>query len=1470
MPANFTLPFTETTRKWFETHFPAPTEVQRQGWDTIASGRHALLLAPTGSGKTLAAFLWTIDRLVSRPPKKGTKTIYISPLKALVYDVERNLRAPLAGVTRMADRSGVQLSIPRVAVRTGDTPQKERERQRRQPGDILVTTPESLYLMLGSRHRENLTGVETVIVDEIHALAGTKRGVHLALSLERLSALCESDPQRIGLSATVRPVTDVARYLGGDRPVEVVDTLQPPRIDLEIVVPVEDMENPPAPEAEEDKDPDGAILARLLEGEPTVGQSTQSGSIWSSIYPRFLELIKQHSSVIFFVNSRGLCERLALKINELAGEELVLAHHGSVSHEKRRQMEEMLKSGELRAIVATSSLELGIDMGAVDLVVMMESPGSVARGLQRVGRAGHQVGETSKGKLFPKFRADLLECAVVSAKMEEGAIEPVRVPRNPLDVLAQQIVAAAAVETVSVSWVRAMLRRTASFGELSDELLYSLLDMLSGRFPSTDFADLKGRLIWDRDNDVLEGRPGSKMMSLINAGTIPDRGLYAVYAGQEGPRLGELDEEMVHEMRPGQNFLLGASTWRVQEITRDRVIVSPAPGEPGQMPFWRGEGPGRPIELGRAIGSYLRELEHKSSKQVLEWLEENTGLDNFARDNLNDFLQEQKRFTERIPTDTSIVVERFRDELGDWRVCILSPFGSRVHAPWALAIEAQLGAKAGFEVQTLYTDDGIVLRMAETEEPPDLSLLTPSPDEIEDLIIQQLGSSAVFASSFRENAARALLLPRRRPGKRTPLWAQRLKAQNLLAVAKDFPNFPIVLETYRACLQDKFDLTSLRDILSKVERREIRVHEVETDSASPFARSLAFAYVAEYLYNGDSPLAERKAQALTLDRNLLNELLGQEELRELLDAAVIDELESELQCLSEQRKVGSADQLVDLLRRLGDLTMVELEQRCLEAPRDWIEALQKERRVVRMMVGSEERFLVTEDAALYRDALGAMPPKGLPTSLLGPVQQPLEQLFGRFSRTRGPFTLRDLGDRYAMTPAQVEPTLKQMCARNRLLEGGFLPKGSGREFCDPEVLRTIRRRTLAKLRNAVAPVEAANLCRFLLKWHGVEQKSSHLEDVIPLLEGLPISFQDLEQTVLPARIQGYRSHQLDSLGQTGLLVWVGHGALGKRDGKVALYRRDRLPSLLNPNDAPEELEPLQKAILEALLERGACFFYDLLQICDQPKSDRLLAAIWDLVWMGLVTNDSFACLRSLASSSKGRRRSALESASGRWVAVSNLVYNQPNDTERLMAWCRTLLERYGVVSREAVASEGLPGGFTPFYQTFKALEETGRARRGYFVEGLSGAQFAWAQTVDRLRTHDNVDRPRAVVLSAPDPANPYGSLLPWPENQGRPRRVSGAKVVLVDGHPIFFLEKGGKKLTTFPRSEEVSVLSAALGGLSEIARQKRGRTLKLQQIDGEPARNFKFVAELVKYGFRDDYQGLILMDTPGSDQRGRN
>ncbi|HEX2484165.1 MAG TPA: DEAD/DEAH box helicase, partial [Myxococcota bacterium] len=1150
-----------------------------EGWRRIAAGEHALLLAPTGSGKTLAAFLYCLDRLTRAAPegKPGVRVLYVSPLKALVYDVERNLRAPLAGIRRAAGSLGIASHEPRVAVRTGDTPARDRAAQSADPAEVLVTTPESLYLILGSAQRETLRSVETVIVDEIHAVAATKRGAHLALSLERVAALARRDPQRIGLSATARPVAEVARFLGGDRPVAVVDASARPRLDVEIRVPVPDLVRPvpaapPRPPGA-DSGRSGSLLGELARRElpdPALG-------VWRAIEAELLGEIEAHRSTIVFVNSRGLCERLAHRLNELAGHELVRAHHGSLAAGQRRDTEEALKAGQLRGIVATSSLELGIDMGAVDLVLLVESPGAVSRGLQRVGRAGHHVGEVSKARIYPKHRADLLEATVVVSRMEDAAVEPLRVPRNPLDVLAQQLVAMCAVEPWKLGELERLVRRTASYRELSREALVAVLDMLAGRYPSTDFAELRPRLVWDRDSDVLTGRPGAGKLAILSGGTIPDRGLYAVRVGEDGPRVGELDEEMVYETRVGQTLTLGATTWRVTEITRDRVLVAPAPGEVGRLPFWRGEGPGRPVELGRALGAFVRETGEKARDEAEAWLRERHHLDPLATRNLLDHLDEQREATGTLPTDRAITIERFRDELGDWRVCILSPFGGRIHAPWALALEARLARSAGFELQVLWSDDGIVLRLADGDAAPDLETLVPEPEEVEDLVVEQLGHASLFAAQFRENAARALLLPRRRPGSRTPLYVQRLRAQNLLAVARRFPSFPIVLETYRSCLQDVFDVPGLVELLRAVRAREIRVDEVETRSASPFARSLVFAWTAAWLYQGDAPAAERRAQALTLDRSMLRDLLGEEHLRDLLDRAAVAAVEDELQARAEGLRARDAEGVADLLRRLGDLREDELAERADADPAPWLRALEGERRAARVRVAGEPRWIAAEEAGLYRDALGAVPPPGLPAAFLEPVRDSLEQLALRFARTHAPFTSGALAARFGLLPAQVEPLLAQLEARGELVSGEFHPEGREREWCEPEVLRRLRRRTLARLRGEVAPVETRTFARFLPAWHGIGASGGgprRLDEALAQLEGVPLPFSDLERLILPARAPGFDPRQLDELGALGQWVWVGRGALGERDGRIALHRRERAPLLVEPAPVPDALEQL--------------------------------------------------------------------------------------------------------------------------------------------------------------------------------------------------------------------------------------------------------------------------------------------------------
>jgi len=1453
--------FSPATRTWFTEAFGAPTAVQEKGWPAIARGEHAVLLAPTGSGKTLAAFLACLDRLSRLPEdaERGTRVLYISPLKALAYDIERNLRAPLVGIERVAQRLGIDSRPIRVDVRTGDTPQADRARQKKDPADILVTTPESLFLLLGSQARENLRAVETVIVDEIHAVAGSKRGVHLALSLERLSHLVtragNPDPQRVGLSATQRPLDLIARFLGGPRPVSVVDASAPPHLSLQVVVPVADMEQPVT-----ELPRSGPILE-----EP--GRRRVQPSIWPTVHPKLLELIRAHRSTIIFVNSRVLCERLAQSLNELAGEDLVKAHHGSIARHQREVVEQMLKTGQLPALVATSSLELGIDMGAVDLVVQVASPGSVARGLQRVGRAGHRVGEVSEGRIFPKFRGDLVEAAVVSEAMLAGRIESTQVPRNCLDVLAQQVVGMCATDSWGVDDLYDVVRRAFPYAELSRGALVSVLDMLSGRYPSDELSDLRPRVNWDRTTDVLKARRGAGTLALLNAGTIPDRGLYAVHLGPDGPRIGEADEEMVHERRRGQNIILGASTWRIEEITRDRVIVSAAPGEPGLLPFWKGEAIGRPVELGRDLGAWVRRVGAMSVEGAQAWLLDHTPLDLHAAGNVAAYLAEQRQATGVIPSDACLVIEQFRDELGDWRLCILSPFGARVHAPWALALESLLAAREGIAMQTLWSDDGIVLRFGDGDALPEPDLLVPDPEEVEDLVVEQLRHSAVFAARFRENAGRALLLPKRHPKKRTPLWQQRLRAQKLLAVAGRFPSFPIVLETYRECLQDVFDLPGLVDLLGRIRRREVRVVHVETPRASPFARSLVFAFVAAYLYEGDAPLAERKAQALTLDRDLLRELLGQEELRDLLDPEALEEVEAELQGLAEGWRARDADGLHDLLRRVGDLSAIEVAARCEEDPAPWLSELAGARRAVEVRLGGEPRWIAVEDAGRYRDALGVTIPPGLPAVFVELVEQPLEGLIRRYARTHGPFLAGRVAGRFGLRPALVAPVLRALEAEGGLVHGELRPGGTEREWCDPEVLRRLRRRSLARLRREVAPVDASVLGRFLPGWHGLGARRGglgRLQEVIDQLEGLPIPVSVLEKEVLPARIPDFHPRMLDQLGAAGEVVWIGRGALGSRDGRVALYRRERAPLLVDAPEPGEDWEPLHHAILEHLGSRGASFLVALQTACGTPPLEDLVAALWDLVWAGWVTNDTFLPLRGLRARPKrlrGGRSDTARFAGGRWSVVAELLVPAPSDTQRLHARAAMLLERYGVVSREAAHAEGLPGGFAGLYPVLSAMEESGKVRRGWFVEGLGGAQFARPGVVDRLRGH-RTDPPEVRILAATDPANPYGALLPWPgDGEGaRPRRVVGARVVLVDGRPALFVDRGGKSLVTLEGWGDPEVARRAVAALGSL-REGRYRSLRIDRIDGEPARASPHAGVFLRAGFAEDYKGLCL-DAP--------
>lgn len=1534
--------FSPATRNWFTGAFSAPTAAQEGAWGAIAEGSDVLVVAPTGSGKTLAAFLSALDTLASTPPpaesRKRCRVLYVSPLKALAVDVERNLRSPLTGIRQESVRLGLPEPEVRVGIRSGDTPAAERRSLATRPPDILITTPESLFLMLTSSAREALEGVETVILDEVHAVAGTKRGAHLALSLERLDELLPKPARRIGLSATVRPVDEVARFLSPQRRVEIVQPASGKEFDLSVVVPVEDLGE--------------------LGGSPVSDEgSGDRPSIWPHVEERIADLIQSHRSTIVFANSRRLAERLCNRLNEIAYERatgkampedhspaelmgaassasgapplIARAHHGSVSKEQRAQVEEDLKAGRLPAVVATSSLELGIDMGAVDLVVQVESPPSVASGLQRVGRAGHQVGAVSTGVVFPKYRGDLVQSAVVTERMREGRIEALRVPSNPLDVLAQQIVAMTAMDTWQFDDLLALARRAAPFSSLPESAFTAVLDMLAGRYPSDAFAELRPRVVWDRVAGTVTGRPGAQRLAVTSGGTIPDRGLFGVFlAGADpkkgGGRVGELDEEMVYESRTGDVFTLGTTSWRIEDITRDRVLVSPAPGVPGRLPFWKGDQLGRPLELGRALGAFVREVgalpEEDARLRLLA-----AGLDAWAAENLLTYLKEQREACGHVPDDRTVVVERFRDELGDWRVVIHSPFGAQVHAPWALALGARLSERYGMDAQVMHADDGIVLRLPDadllgldllddeasdpgtafdTEQSPvGAQDVTFDKGEIEGIVTDQVGSSALFASRFRECAARALLLPRRSPGKRTPLWQQRQRASQLLQVASEFGSFPIVLEAVRECLQDVFDVPGLTELMGDLEARRVRLVEVTTPEASPFARSLLFGYVAQFLYEGDSPLAERRAAALSLDSRLLSELLGQAELRELLDAEVLAELEQELQWRTEDRRIKDAEGVADALRVLGPLTSAELAERGADPA--WARELAGARRVIEVRIASVEHWAAIEDAGRLRDALGVALPVGVPEAFTEPVKDPLGDLLARYARTHGPFTAAAAAERFGLGRAVTEGALERLGASGRVVQGEFHPAGVGQEWCDATVLRRLRRRSLAALRQELEPVEPTALARFLPPWQHLGGQGLRgldgLVRAVEQLQGAAVPASALEKLVLPSRVAQYQPAMLDELTATGELLWAGSGSLPGKDGWVSLYLADNAPLLLPPPH-PLELSPLHQAVLDALAGGYGLFFR---QIADQVRaahptaSDQALAdAVWELAWSGRLTNDTVAPLRALLGSGRtagstahrARRsvprgrfgaltaaprpasRTGPPTVAGRWSLLPPL---EPDPTLRAHALARTLLDRHGVVTRGAVAAEGVEGGFSAVYRVLSAFEDSGQARRGYVVEGLGAAQFAMDGAVDRLRASATAAErevggtPRqALVLAAADPANAYGAALPWPEPPSgaghKPGRKAGAMVVLVDGELAMYMERGGKTLLAWPSTtpDDPSAPDPRLEGAAHaLAGSAAGGslgTVTVERINGEPALTSPVGTYLENAGFHATPRGLRL------------
>ena len=1531
--------FSAPARTWFAEVFESPTTVQQEAWGRIASGEHTLVVAPTGSGKTLAAFFWALDKLAATPRTGGTRVLYVSPLKALGVDVERNLRAPLVGIRRTAERLGEPVADISVGVRSGDTPSRERAALLRRPPDVLITTPESLYLMLTSSARSTLADVETVIIDEIHAIAGTKRGSHLSLSLERLDAHVGRDVQRIALSATVRPMEKVAAFLAGDRPVSVVEPPSTKKWDVHVRVPVADITDPGPRAAPVAADP-------LLGGGGVDSVDPETAhSLWPHVEAEVYDAVCAGRSTLVFTNSRRVAERLTSRLNEMWAEEhdpdsliapgrrppaqimqpvdevgmapvvIARAHHGSVSKEARADIEAALKSGELKCVVATSSLELGIDMGAVDRVIQVSAPPSVASTLQRIGRAGHHVGAVSHGDVFPMHRGDLVPSAVATARMLEGAIEELRIPRSPLDVLAQQTLAAtvaAAEAGLDIDEWFATLTRAMPYASLERQVFDSVVDLLSGAYPSADFGELRARV------EVEDGRMvalrGALRLAVTSGGTIPDRGMFGVFLATDddvGRRVGELDEEMVYESRVGDVFTLGASSWRIQEITRDQVRVIPAPGNTGRLPFWHGDAEGRPAELGRALGRFHREVLRAPERLDQPYLDENT------RTNILTYLTEQKDATGHVPDDTTIVLERFRDEVGDWRCVLHSPLGRGVLGAWALAIGEALSRESGIDVVPVASDDGIIWRLPDSDAAERLrEIVAVDPDEVGAVVTEQVGGTALFSARFRECAARALLLPRRDPGRRAPLWQQRQRASQLLEVARLHPRFPIIIETVREVLQDVYDLPALVTVLQGLQRGSMRLVEVVTTSPSPFAATMLFRYTGAYIYEGDTPLAERRAATLSMDPALLAAVLGTVDLRELLDADVINAVEAELQHLAgdgsdADRRVRTPEALADLPRMLGPIPMDQLPSHLNDALRTQLPTLVESlgNRVHVLQLGGRDHLVATSDLGLLRDALGIPVPAGAPVADDTPGRDPVTQLIARYARTHAPFTVAQVAGAFGLGPATALVVLEREVAARRLVEGNFTPGRDEVEYCDPEVLRRIRTRCLALARAQVQPVTPSAYARFLADWHQVDDppESSSDEVLIALqrLGGAALPASAWETHVLPSRLRGYLPSHLDELVAEGEVLIRVRGSVGPNDPLIALVPRDDL-DLLAPMglDADDDAT----ALARDLRDSGGLFteLRTLRQAAAPATSSSDIAdALWRTAELGLVAPSSMVPVRArIGGASRGahktarptpRRRARLPrpgrslmgrtgtlggppEVAGRWYPVTD---PRLPPAEQAVAQVSAWLERFGVITRGAVTSDGFGGGFAAAYRVLAELETAGKVLRGYVVEGLGGSQFATSATIDQVRDFtDSPDDtlwpsgaadPAVVVLSAVDPANPYGSVLPWPEHDtARPSRAAGALVVLADGVCLAHLSRGGRQLTLFPPGtpqaptpgEVVTLVTAAL---QRAANRGRVHRVRIEEVDGQRVAASGFLDAMRAAGARVSPQGVVI---EGGNARG--
>ncbi|HEY7329467.1 MAG TPA: DEAD/DEAH box helicase [Gemmataceae bacterium] len=1485
--------FLPPVQDWFRATLGEPTPAQLMGWPAIAARQHTLILAPTGSGKTLAAFLACLDALWrEKELPRGVRVLYISPLKALNNDIHRNLQIPLEGVAQTARDMGTSLPVLESAVRTGDTPPAERQRLVRRPPHVLITTPESLHLLLTSRARETLRGITHCIVDEIHALCTNKRGVFLALLLERLEALQSSAGfVRIGLSATQRPLEEVARYLGGSemdaggnwrpRPVTIVDAGLRKDLDLRVVSPVEQFG--PLPEK----------------------------SIWPSIYRLLGDEIRQHRSTIVFANNRRSVERITACLNE--EDEIARAHHGSVALEVRQQIESALKEGRLPAVVATASLELGIDMGAVDLVCQVESPGSVARALQRVGRAGHLVGQKSKGRLIPKMPSDLLEQAVLAREMAAGRVEEIRVPINCLDVLAQQLVACAAMDDWSITELYALVRRAHPYRDLSPHAFETTLEMISGRYQFTPHPDpppqggsansspsplvgegrgggkgsltaLHPRVSWDRVHNRLLALPGSRQMALVNGGTIPDTGQYAAYTSN-GARIGELDEEFIYERRIGDTFLLGTNAWRVENIETDRVVVTPAEGTPAIVPFWRGENTGRSYDLGRAIGAFLRELaERLDQPTCLDWLERDFFLDPNAARNVRYHVGRQLRSAGCLPTDRSLLIEASRDHLGDWQVILLSPYGNRLHLSLRLALEARLRERLGYEPQCLHHNDGILVRLTDTDEPILDLLAGLTPENVEGLILDELADSALFALRFRQNAARSLLMPRTQPGRRAPLWLQRLRGRDLLQVARRHPDFPIVAETFRECLHDHLDVPRLQELLADIQARRVEIVTRRAETPSPFAVGLVFSFNAAFMYQYDGVESDSE-RSRVLDRQLLEQLVSPQSQGHLLDPRAVHQVERRLRGVG--RPPRSATEMAEWLRRLGDLAPEELE-----GPMSaFLEQLESEGRAGCLELPmsprrstSPLRWISVEDEEQYRQAFAL----NGDTSGSAERQSAGATILHRFLTTHALVGLEDVLARYPFEPAWAQRQLEEWARSGRIVAISA-PQSESIVFSDPANLQQVQRGSLGILRREVVTCSPPQFADFLLRWQGAHPDTRRggresLSNILERLEGLPLYSEVWERTVLPARISEYQPRWLDEWIAEGEGSWVCQGEPAE-DGeidRVAFLSREMLRRL--PLPAITEAHALNEdanRVLDYLRSRGASFLTDLAaDLGLSPGAVR--GALSVLAGRCLVTNDHYDVIRRsripssrMASAPQVENLRALtrpriprrapQRPEGRWSAIP---WGHPEPEEHAMAQASQLLKRYGIVARELALLDPWMLPWRVLYEVLSRMELAGQVRRGYFVEGLSGAQFALPEAAHQLQELHvpSTAKAPALLVHSMDPANVYGSGAPFdiPLLDGGTRpllRRPGNWLILRAGRPVLLIEQHGKRLTALASAsrDDVSLAVVSLPGILDNRRGAASRhKLTVEEWNGQPITSSEGRELLEAAGFVRDYQAMTL------------